>query len=74
METTTYFMNKPVPEFAIFQNSRTKVSGVWDGKRWAEPPIEDYNYVRLLATLLRTDPNPAAVARGILKGTEPNND
>mgnify|MGYP000302738328 CR=1 FL=1 len=57
---------KSVPEFAIFQNSRTKKSGVWNGKRWAEPPIQDFDYVRLLATLIRTDPNPAKIAREIL--------
>ena len=58
---------KSVPEFAIFQNSLTHKSGVWNGKRWAYPPIEDYDYVRLLVTLIRTDPNPVKVARGIMK-------
>ena len=60
---------KQAPTFAIFQNSRTKKSGVWNGKRWAEPPIEDYNFVRLIATLLRTDPNPAKIAESIKSHT-----
>ena len=66
--------DKLAPEFAICQNSRTKKSGVWNGKRWAYPPIEDYDYVRLLATLIRTDPDPVGIAKGIVNGTEPNND
>ena len=56
---------KSAPEFMIFQNSRTHKSGVWNGKRWAYPPIEDYHFVRLLATLIRTDPNPAKIAAAI---------
>jgi len=58
-------MNKPAPEFAIFQNSRTKVTGIWNGKKWAEPPIEDYDFVRLLATLIRTDPDPVGIVKAI---------
>jgi hypothetical protein len=60
-------MNKPTPEFAIFQNSRTKQSGVWNGKRWAYPPAKDYDHLRLLATLIRTDPNPIGIVKAITK-------
>ena len=47
---------KPTPEFAIYQNSRTKQSGIWNGKRWAHRPIEDYEFMRMFAILIRTDP------------------
>jgi hypothetical protein len=61
---------KPVAEFAILQNSKTRRSGVWNGKRWAYPPIEDYNYVGLLVKLIRTDPNPVEIARAINNETK----
>ena len=63
---------KSVPEFVIFQNSRTKKSSVWNGKKWAYPPTEDYNYVGLLARLIRTDPNPAKIARELVRASEEN--
>jgi len=66
-------MNKQVPEFAIFQNSRTKVSGIWNGEKWAEPPVKDYDFVRLLATLIRTDPDPVGIVKAIAKENDPNN-
>ena len=34
------------------------------------PPIEDYNYVGLLARLIRTDPNPVEIARAINNETK----
>ena len=54
-----------VPEFAIFQNSRTKQSGVWNGKRWAFPPEEDFELLRVLSTLIRTDPDPVGIIKSI---------
>jgi len=56
---------KPIPDFAIFQNSRTKHSGVWNGERWAYPPAKDYDYLRLLAKLIRTDPDPVGIVKAI---------
>ena len=53
------------PEFAIFQNSRTKQSGVWNGERWAYPPKEDFELLRVLSTLIRTDPNPVEIVKSI---------
>ena len=54
---------KKVPEFAIFQNDRTKVTGVWlkDKGEWVEAGKEEYEILALLATLLRTTPNPSEV-------------
>ena len=58
---------KPTPEFAIYQNSRTKQSGIWNGKRWAHRPIEDYLFMRMFATLIRTDPDPVGIMKSIMK-------
>ena len=64
-------MNEPLPEFAILQNSRTKQSGVWNGKRWAYPPEKDFELLRVLATLIRTDPEPVELVKAIQ--TKPTN-
>ena len=52
-----------IPEFAIVQNSRTKVSGVWTGKGWVEADASDYEILRLLSSLIRTAPDPKSVAK-----------
>ena len=61
---------KPTPEFAICQNSRTKQSWIWNGKRWAHPPIEDYLFLRMFAVLIRTDPDPAGIIKSIMKAEQ----
>lgn len=54
---------KPVPEFAIFQNSRTRVSGIWSSHigEWKQCPESEYEAIALVATILRNSPNPEAV-------------
>ena len=61
--------NNKIPEFAIFQNSRTKVSGVWTraGGEWVEASRSEYEILALLSKLLRTSPEPAKVLRLIAK-------
>jgi hypothetical protein len=63
-----------IPEFAIFQNSRTKRSAIWNGQKWAEPPVKDYAHLRLLATLIRTDPDPVGIVEELIRATESNNE
>ena len=55
--------DKPIAEFAIIQNSRTKVSGVWTKERgeWVQAPQSDYVTLGLIAKLIRTNPNPVEV-------------
>ena len=60
-----------IPDFAIVQNSRTKVSGVWTGKRWVEAEASDYEILRLLSNLIRTDPDPKSVVK-IVAAANPN--
>ena len=54
---------KKIPEFAIFQNDRTKVTGLWIKNRgeWIEADKEEYEILALLAQLIRTTPNPSEV-------------
>ena len=61
------------PEFAIFQNSRTQRSAIWTGSKWRDAPKEDYDHLRLLATLIRTDPNPVAIVKAIVNADPDNN-
>ena len=52
-----------IPEFAIIQNSRTKVSGIWtkNGGRWVQAQKSEYEILRLLSQLIRTHKNPTEV-------------
>ena len=61
------------PEFAIFQNSLTLQSAIWVGGEWKDAPEEDYEHLRLLATLIRTDPDPTAVVKYIVDANKDNN-
>ena len=59
--------DNPIPDFAILQNSRTKVSGVWTKERgeWVQAPAEDYTILGLIARLLRTSPHPEKLIKDI---------
>ena len=52
-----------IPDFAIVQNSRTKVSGIWTkaGGRWVQAQESEYEILRLLSQLIRTHKNPTEV-------------
>ena len=52
-----------IPDFAIVQNSRTKVSGIWtkNGGRWVQAQESEYEILRLLSQLIRTHKNPTEV-------------
>ena len=52
-----------IPDFAIVQNSRTKVSGIWtkNGGRWVQAQKSEYEILRLLSQLIRTHKNPTEV-------------
>ena len=60
---------KDVPDFAIFQNDRTRVTGLWLKERgeWVEAGRDEYEIIALLARLLRTSPNPDVVIEEIKK-------
>jgi hypothetical protein len=56
-----------IPDFAIVQNSRTKVSGVWTGKTWVEADASEYKILRLMSDLIRTAPDPVSVVKMVQK-------
>jgi len=58
-----------VPEFAIFQNSRTRVAAIWTKHqgRWQECQPEEYDAINLFVSLLRESDNPHATLEEIVK-------
>ncbi|MAH48982.1 hypothetical protein CMI37_24355 [Candidatus Pacearchaeota archaeon] len=58
-----------VPEFAIFQNSRTRVAAIWTKHqgRWQECEPEEYDAISLFVALLRESDNPHATLEEIVK-------
>jgi len=49
-----------IPDFSIFQNARTRVSGVWikEAGEWRECPERDFDALEVIATMLRKSPSP----------------
>jgi hypothetical protein len=67
--------NQPVADFAIFQNSRTRVTGLWVKEKgeWVEAEDSEFEIFALIARLIRVSPNPNEILEGLkLCGTEPN--
>jgi len=60
-------MEKPIPEFAIFQNSRTQASGIWvkGVGKWKECSKTDYAPISVMAQMLRSSPNPTLTLQQI---------
>lgn len=70
-------MNRPVADFAIFQNSRTRVTGLWVKEKgeWVEAEDSEFEIFALIARLIRTTPNPSEILEGLrLCNQEPNMD
>ena len=72
-------MKSNVPEFAIFQNSRTRHTAIWTKESgWEDASKKDYEHLGLLASMLRTAPDPnkilALLAKQIKENKENNND
>ena len=62
-------MNEQVPDFAIFQNSRTQQSAIWtkeEGK-WRQCGKSEYPAILIVATLLRESPSPEQTMKQIAK-------
>jgi len=53
-------MEKPIADFAIFQNDRTRVSALWvkEVGEWQECPSRDYETLQVMASILRNSPDP----------------
>ena len=60
-------MEKPVPDFAIFQDSKRMRSAIWtkeEGK-WRECEKDEYPAILILVTLLRESPNPVETMKEV---------
>ena len=57
----------PVPDFAIFQNSRTRTSAIWTKPQgeWTACTPEEYDAIAVFVTLLRHSPNPVKTMKEI---------
>ena len=53
-------MENPIPDFAIFQNDRTRVSGIWlkETREWRECPSSDFEALEIITVMIRNSPNP----------------
>ena len=61
--------NRPVPDFAIFQNERTRVSAIWlkEVGKWKRCSESDYAPLHIMANMLRHSPNPQNALTQIAK-------
>ena len=53
-------MTKPVPDFAIFQNSRTRQSALWtkEAGHWIDAKENEYEALAIIVNLIRHAPDP----------------
>ena len=62
------------PEFAIFQNSRTRRTAIWTKEHgWEDAPNKDYEQLGLLASMLRAAPDPNKILTLLAKQIKENN-
>ena len=61
-----------IPEFAILQNSRTKVTGLWTKERgeWIQADENEYEVLGLVAQLIRTSENPVEVLEAVKQASQ----
>ena len=62
-------MEKKLPDFAIFQNSRTKTSALWMKElgEWQDYSCKDYGAILVMATMLRSSTEPERTLQQITK-------
>ena len=54
-------MDNKVPEFAIFQNSKTRQSAIWTKNRWVDAQEGEFDALWTLAQIIRSSPNAKLV-------------
>ena len=62
-------MEKPVPEFAVFQDSKRMRSALWtkESGEWHECGSQEFLAVSILVSLLRNSSNPKRTMEEIAK-------
>jgi len=60
-------MENSTPDFAIFQNSKTRESALWlkEVGEWKRCSESDYDPILIMAIMIRTSPNPSATLKAI---------
>jgi hypothetical protein len=60
-------MDKKAPDFAIFQNSRTRQSALWvkEVGQWRECSKSDYDPILVMAVMIRQSPDPSKTLQTI---------
>ena len=53
-------MERPLPDYAIFQNDRNRVSAVWIKQlgEWRVLPETDFAPISIMVNMIRYSPNP----------------
>ena len=62
-------MEKDVPDFAVFQNSRTFKSAIWTRElgKWHHCDKQEYPAILILVTLLRESSDPESTMKQIIR-------
>jgi hypothetical protein len=65
-------MENKTPDFAIFQNSRTRQSALWvrGVGEWKRCDEMDYDPISVMALMLRASPQPVETLRHIAKAID----
>jgi len=59
---------KPTPDFAIFQNSRTRQTAIWTKEsKWQKCREDEFEAYQLLVSLIRNSNDPAKLMKKIVK-------
>ena len=62
-------MEKPLADFAIFQNDRNRVSAIWVKEigEWRQMPQIDFAPISIMVNMLRYSPDPEKTLKQIAK-------
>ena len=59
---------KPTPDFAIFQNSRTRQTAIWTKEsKWQKCREDEFEAYQLMVSLIRNSKNPEQLMKKIAK-------
>ena len=59
---------KHAPDFAIFQNSRTKQTAIWTKEnKWTKCRKDEYGTFHLLTSLIRQSNNPEQLMKKVVE-------
>jgi hypothetical protein len=58
-----------IPDFAIFQNSRTRQSAIWskEAGHWIDAKESEYEPLAIIVNLIRHSPNPQEIVEELAR-------